>query len=63
MSEHDNGRSIPRVQASMGEPLARYGPTGGSSTTSIGWACSSRAIVVAHGGTHHLVNGDARTTV
>jgi signal transduction histidine kinase len=52
LSVHNGGRTIPEaVQASIFEPLARYAPTEGS-TTSIGLGLFiARAIVVAHGGT------------
>jgi signal transduction histidine kinase len=59
-----NGRPIPEaVQAAMFEPLTRYAPTDGSSTTSIGLGLFiARAIVTAHGGTITVSSTEERGT-
>ena len=63
LTVHNSGRAIPEaVQASMFEPLARYAPTEGS-TTSLGLGLFiARAIVVAHGGTITVSSTEARGT-
>jgi signal transduction histidine kinase len=60
---HNSGRPIPEaVQTSMFEPLARYAPTEGG-TTSIGLGLFiARAIVVAHGGTIAVSSTEERGT-
>jgi signal transduction histidine kinase len=63
LTVHNSGRAIPQeVQTSIFEPLARYAPTEGS-TTSIGLGLFiARAIVVAHGGTIAVSSTESRGT-
>lgn len=63
LSVHNSGSAIPEaMQTSIFEPLARYAPAEGS-TTSLGLGLFiARAIVVAHGGTITVSSTEARGT-
>lgn len=64
LTVHNTGRSIPpEVQASIFEPLARYAPTEGGRSMSIGLGLFiARAIVAAHGGTIAVSSSETRGT-